>query len=214
MSTGGAAFAESQRSRDKADALRRKAERLERRAVTFEQGRQGELLVSDALRPLIAYGFAYIDDVRWPGTTKSNIDHVLYGPPGMFAIDAKLWTGSITVTDGVLRQNRYRRHVTTDNAEAMAVSLQDQLGPSVGAVRPVVCMAGQPALEAAACGATVVVGLGALVPWLLDQPTIWPASHVEALSDWLPWVLEPAEPGGASTVTVVRTTASQTAGLT
>jgi hypothetical protein len=53
------------------------------------------------VRRLESVGYRVIDDIRWPGTTKANIDHVINGPTGMFVVDAKNWTGKIAVKAGV-----------------------------------------------------------------------------------------------------------------
>jgi hypothetical protein len=208
MSAGAAAHSESQRARDKAEDLRRRADRLEERAAKFEQGHQGELAVAEALRRLVPAGFAVVNDIRWPGTSKANIDHVVFGPPGMFVVDAKNWTGKVVVKDGVLRQNGYHRRPTTEKTMSMALSLQSHLSPSVGTVRPIVCMANQPELDGAWCGSTFVVGLNRLGAWLFAQPALWPATHVDAVAEWLPHVLQPADPRATGRVIVTQSRAA------
>ncbi len=193
MSAGAAAESEAERSLLRAEELRRRAERLEQRAEKFTAGAVGEHLVAQALRRLESVGYRVIDDIRWPGTTKANIDHVIYGPSGMFVIDAKNWTGKIAVKAGVLRQNGYSRVRETDKVAQMTDALQTHLGASVGSLSPVLCLAGQNDVDAARCGRTLVVGLDRLAPWIFRQREIWPASHVEALAAWLPHVVEPAD---------------------
>ena len=56
-----------------------------------------------------SYGFDVFHDVHWPGRQRANIDHVAIGPPGILVVDAKNWSGNVTVRDGVLRQNGYAR---------------------------------------------------------------------------------------------------------
>ena len=85
MSAGAAAQAELERSRARAEEHRRRAEAAEVRARKFEMGLEGELRVSGALKRLEPPGYVVIDDIRWPGTLKGNIDHVVFGPTGMFA---------------------------------------------------------------------------------------------------------------------------------
>ena len=116
MSAGAAAESEAERSMVRAEELRRRADRLEQRAEQFAAGAVGEHLVAQTLRRLELVGYRVIDDLRWPGTTKANIDHVIYGPTGMFVVDAKNWTGTIAVKAGVLRQNGYSRVRETDRS--------------------------------------------------------------------------------------------------
>ena len=142
--SGAAAASEAERARSKAQEYRERAERLERRAEVFDRGQAGELRVAQALDRLLPAGYARLDDVRWPGTTKANIDHVVFGPGGMFVVDAKNWTGQVVVRAGVLRQNGYRRTRETNKVLRMTADLQAHLGASVGAV-PAGAVSGRPA---------------------------------------------------------------------
>jgi hypothetical protein len=195
MTAGSAAQSESQRSRERAEDLRRQAERFDKRADAFEQGRAGELAVSAALARLIPAGYALVDDVRWPGTQKANIDHLVYGPAGMFVVDAKNWTGNVAVKAGVLRQNGYGRTRETDKVAEMTAQLQSALGASVGDLTAILCLVGQPTFPPQRCGRTLVVGTDALAAWIFNRREIWPAQHVAALTAWLPHVLQPAVEG-------------------
>ena len=202
MSAGAAAESEADRAMSKADDLRRRAERLEQRAEKFAAGAVGEQLVAQTLRRLESVGYRVIDDIRWPGTTRANIDHVIYGPTGMFVVDAKNWTGKITVKDGVLRQNGYNRTRETTKVTEMTTALQTHLGVSVGSLTPVLCLAGQNDIDATWCESTLVVGLDRLAPWIFRQREIWPASHVEALAAWLPHVVRPAVASARASIPV------------
>ena len=195
MTAGAAAASESERARSKAQQYRERAERLERRAEVFDRGQAGELRVAQTLDLLLPAGYARLDDVRWPGTTKANIDHVVFGPGGMFVVDAKNWTGDVVVRAGVLRQNGYRRTRETDKVLRMTADLQAHLGASVGQCQPVLCLVGQPTTRPTLAEGVTVVGIGELGRWLFTRPEIWPASHVAALAAWLPHVLTTATDG-------------------
>jgi hypothetical protein len=200
MAAGAAAASESERARRRAQEYRERAERLERRAETFEQGRAGELRVAQTLDLLRPAGYARFDDVHWPGTAKANVDHVVFGPGGLFVVDTKNWTGDVVVRAGVLRQNGYRRSRETDKLLRMTTDLQQHLGPSVGRCQPVLCLVGQPATAPAEAEGVTVVGIGELGRWLFTRPEIWPASHVDALAAWLPHVLTSATDGQSAQV--------------
>jgi hypothetical protein len=192
VSAGAAAQAESERSRARAEEHRRRAEAAEVRARKFEMGLEGELRVSGALKRLEPAGYVVIDDIRWPGTLKGNIDHVVFGPTGMFVVDAKNWTGKVEVRSGVLRQNGYGRTRETDKVASMTADLQAHLGASVGSLRGVICLAGQPDQRPTYCGSTLVVGVDQLSAWIFRQPEVWPATHVAAVANWIPHVIESA----------------------
>lgn len=61
----------------------------------YQLGAWGERRTAKALMPLLKDGWIVIHDIsRW----KSNLDHVLIGPAGIFVLDTKNYNGTITVT--------------------------------------------------------------------------------------------------------------------
>ena len=56
---------------------------------SLRQGRRGELVVGQALERLRADGYDVLHDIPGEG---HNIDHVLIGPGGVFAIETKTWS--------------------------------------------------------------------------------------------------------------------------
>jgi hypothetical protein len=64
----------------------RKIYRLDRERSDYQLGFDGERFVGEALTPLVAQGFEIYHDVPFEGF---NIDHVLVGPPGVFAVETK-----------------------------------------------------------------------------------------------------------------------------
>lgn len=83
--------------------------RAEREKRNWAAGAEGERRVAETLDTLGQYGWTALHDVHWPGRPLANLDHVAIGPGGVVIIDAKNWTGDVTLTEGVLRQNGYRR---------------------------------------------------------------------------------------------------------
>jgi hypothetical protein len=127
-------------ARASAKRLREKAERQARVAAMFERGAEGEEATAAALAALTPDEWTVFHDLRWPGRKFANVDHVVVGPPGVFVIDSKNWTGSISVSDNVLRQNgRAREAAVHGSAEAaLAVSgLSRTVSPLH--VHPVIC---------------------------------------------------------------------------
>jgi hypothetical protein len=73
--------------------------RLYKRFRNLNRGERGELRVAEALDELRAYGYRPVHDIVGKN---SNIDHVLVGPAGVFAIETKFRTGTgvISFRDG------------------------------------------------------------------------------------------------------------------
>lgn len=103
--------------------MRERAERLQRAADQWERGAEGERRTADVLAALPAEQWTVLHDVRWPGRPRANIDHVVVGPTGVFVIDTKHWSGRITIRDGVLRQNGYRRDKAVAGAAEAAAAI-------------------------------------------------------------------------------------------
>lgn len=129
---------------ERARLTREKIQRLERSAAAWEAGAAGEQATGAVLARLDRATWTVWHDVRWPGRPKANIDHVVVGPPGVFVIDSKNWSGQLTIADGVLKQNgRSREAIVAGVAEAgLAVF---ELVPDVP-VHPVMCFVRQESL--------------------------------------------------------------------
>jgi hypothetical protein len=61
---------------------------------TYKLGRQGEITVGHILEGLRPFGYTPIHDVLCKGVNGKyfNIDHVLVGPKGIFAVETKTWS--------------------------------------------------------------------------------------------------------------------------
>jgi hypothetical protein len=114
----------------------------------FERGADGEQATADALAALPKQTWTCFHDVRWPGRKLANVDHVVVGPPGVFVIDSKNWSGSISLQDNVLRQNGRSREkdVAAAAESALAVAaLAPLLRPDL--VKPALCFVRQEELS-------------------------------------------------------------------
>ena len=119
---------------------REKAERLLRSAEMYERGGDGERVVGAILDQLRQEGWEVFHDVRWPGRQRANLDHVVVGPPGVFVIDAKNWSGRIEVRDQTFRRDGRRQDRTVAAAGEAALAVQPLLSPEVGVTtRSVLC---------------------------------------------------------------------------
>jgi hypothetical protein len=125
---------------DLARRQREKAGRLLRSAERWEQGASGERATGEVLDRLQAEGWTVFHDVRWPGRERANIDHVVVGPPGVFVIDSKNWSGRIEVRDGTFRAHGRRQDKTVAAAGEAASAVTALMGPPAAATtRSVLC---------------------------------------------------------------------------
>lgn len=172
--------------------MRERAERLHRAAELWERGAEGERRTAEALAALPAHEWTVFHDVPWPGRARANIDHVAVGPTGVFVIDSKHWSGAVTVRDGVLRQNGYRRDKTVSGA-VEASSAVHSLLPSVRRkdVHPVLCFVRDEPLREL-IGTVVVTSKAALVRDLQVRPLVFLPEERERIA----WELELCLAGG------------------
>lgn len=107
-------------------------------------GAEGEREVAEVLTRMQRYGWTTLHDVRWPGRPQANIDHIAIGPGGIVVIDAKKWSGTVAVRDGVLRQNGYQRGRETEGVAQAAAAVTALLAPEHRtSTRAVLCLASQ-----------------------------------------------------------------------
>jgi hypothetical protein len=125
----------------KAARQRSAAARLTESAERWERGAAGEAAVAAALAELETDGWTVRHDVAWPGRPLANLDHVVIGGGAAYVIDAKNWTGRVSMSDGTLRQNGRDRSKEVQ-AVATAANAVAGLAPDADgqAVRPVLCL--------------------------------------------------------------------------
>jgi hypothetical protein len=156
-------------AREAARRMRAKAERLQRSAERWEQGADGEAATAAVLDALPAGWFAY-HDLRWPGRRLANIDHVVIGPPGVFVIDSKAWTGRVEVREDVLRHNGRARQSAVVGAADAALALAEHLSRvDATRVHPVLCFVRDEELTGWARD-VMVCSTGNLREMLLSRP--------------------------------------------
>ena len=146
MSAGESAGERARRIRSNAEELRRKAEQAEKAAELWSRGESGERQAVGLLASLAVDGYFTLSDRRRPGSD-ANLDCVVVGPSGVVVVDAKNWSGEITVVGSTLRQNGYSRNNQVDG-------LREATGEVVNLLRgvlrgtpipvwPVMCFVGE-----------------------------------------------------------------------
>lgn len=99
------------------------------RANAFERGSDGEREVAEAVAPLSARGWFILHDRLAP--RGGNVDHLLVGPGGVVVLDAKAWSGTLSVSEnGRLQRNGRDAHKAIDSMNAVLAHLRDAM-PSV-----------------------------------------------------------------------------------
>jgi hypothetical protein len=127
-------------------------------AQAWQRGAEGERHVARLLEPLVRQGWGVSHDLRVPGS-KANIDHVVVGPPGVFAIDTKTYRGRLRLShDGLLWHGRTFLLPTLSATRWEADMLQDRIGAPDIAVVPIVAVLGPmvPFGQVTSMGVTVV----------------------------------------------------------
>lgn len=99
-------------------------------ARKYRQGLEGEALVANELKKL-PDGYVVIQDVKLPNT-KTNIDFVVLGANGIFAIEVKSHSGNITYDGKRLLLNGYKSKFNfLSQAHTESVTLTEYLQANV-----------------------------------------------------------------------------------
>jgi hypothetical protein len=95
MTAGDSAREQARQLSEVSEVLRRKSEWASRRSANFATGATGEEALAEAFAPLTAKGWYPLFDRASPNG--GNIDLLAVGPAGVAVIDAKSWSGKVTI---------------------------------------------------------------------------------------------------------------------
>jgi hypothetical protein len=108
-------------------------------ARAWQRGAHGERRTARLLDCLGRDGYVVFHDLAMPDSP-ANVDHLVIGPSGVFAIDSKQWTGGVHQgADGLVWHNHYRLDRTLATVRWQAETLGRLLGILVA---PLVCVHG------------------------------------------------------------------------
>jgi hypothetical protein len=105
------------------------ADRLTRRGRRFDpypwaRGLDGERQVAEILNELQERGFKIREHID---TGFGDVDHVVIGPTGVFAVETKNWSGKVTIQEGTLLRNGHRADDAIRQAARGAIFVKERL---------------------------------------------------------------------------------------
>jgi len=101
-------------------------------------GRTGEMTVASILAPLMSEGYEVLHDLD---IGRGNVDHVVIGPTGIFAIETKAWRGRIDLgPGGRLMCKNFDRDGVRRRAQSTAMTLRGLLGANAPYVTAVIAL--------------------------------------------------------------------------
>jgi hypothetical protein len=109
-------------------------------ADAYGIGARGEEKVGAELEKLPA-SYVVFHDVKMP-RSRENIDHIVFGPTGVFVVETKAVAGSVTVDDGAIFVGRRRSSYVEQvwrQASALQGPLSELLADKGLDVQPIVC---------------------------------------------------------------------------
>ncbi len=154
--------------------------------TAWATGADGEERTAAALEPLIAVGFRILHDRRIP-RSRANIDHLVVGPPGIFVIETKSFSGKLEIRGSDVYVAGRRRTSMLDKVRREVASVETALGPELAAlgirVMPLVCVhrAELPLFRSEADGIPIVSAKG-MVKRLQAAPARLDLAAVERLT--------------------------------
>lgn len=199
MGAGQSADHEAAAARAVAETLARKHEYALRRAATFAAGAEGERIVAARVAELSAQGYVLLHDRLTPDG--GNLDHVLVGPTGVWLVNAKNWSGSVSVDGDVLRQNGRARPKHRERAQLEAQTVAGALaaaGLDDAPVVPVLVFTGAAPSSTTSVQGVVFVAVDDLVGLITGRQEVLRPRGVDqlvaALAESFPPADDPADP--------------------
>ncbi len=131
--------------------------------TAWATGADGEARTATFLEPLRAEGFRILHDRRIPGS-RANIDHIVIGPPGVYVVETKSFSGQLKVRGNEVYVAGRRKTTMIEEAKREALAVQVALAPELEALGigmvPVICVhrASLPWFGADARGIRIVSG--------------------------------------------------------
>jgi hypothetical protein len=146
--------------------------------------------VTDVPLDLLGRTWHRIDEVRWPGQSFADVDHVLVGPAGIFVIDKIPYRASLESELATLQQNGPAKTPFRGLAAA-AHAIGTLLGMVDPRPSPVLLVVGGKEMNIVA-GQIIVLSPSNIVDFLLARPQVYEREEVSLLANRLQSRLAPA----------------------
>jgi hypothetical protein len=158
-------------------------------ARAWQRGAHGERQTARLLDRLGRDGYVVFHDLAMPDSP-ANVDHLVIGPSGVFAIDSKQWTGNVHQgADGLVWHNHYRLDRTLAAVRWQAETLGRLLGIPVA---PLVCVHGAHIQGGGLDAQGVAIVPAPLLRSALGYERVLPEVDVELLAATAWTILRPA----------------------
>ena len=170
MTAGESALQRAEELDDAAENFRRLAAAARREAADYRRAAVSERDLAAVLAPLRDRGWTVLEDRRWPGSRRANVDFVLIGPPGVFVLDAKDWA-EVRIENGVLYRGQAAEDAQVDKLHALLDSLHDAVastGITPSVLTAALVFTGRSL--AVPLGGAWALGERDVVAWLLREP--------------------------------------------
>ncbi|MCL8250605.1 UvrD-helicase domain-containing protein [Aeromicrobium fastidiosum] len=166
-----------------ADALFELRELKMKEARNYLTAALSESSTAALIRPLMDHGWVVLEDRRWPGSKRANIDFILVGPGGIVLLDAKHWAEL-----GLFKGSLFRGQECVDDEVTGYCHLIDVIaetvastGLAVSAISPVWVFTDRDLIEAS--GPLTILGDRNVVQWLLRLPVRLTSEQVLSIAD-------------------------------
>jgi hypothetical protein len=171
VSAGSSAAREARLSSRRASQLFALGRAEVARATRYAAGAAGERRLAAQLVDLSRYGWVILEDRRWPGSERANIDFLAIGPGGILLIDAKNWAEP-RVEGDVLYRGQADATDDFDKLHRACALVQEAVAP-VGlapvSIRPLMAFVGRHAVDLTVRGVRLL-DADRVVPHLLALP--------------------------------------------
>lgn len=204
MVAGASARYEAQRSLLEAGEHERLARAARDQAARYDLASRSEASVGVRLRALETLGWVVLDDRRWAGSKRANVDFLLVGPGGVVVVDVKAWR-ALELRDGSL----FCEDDCRDDEAHKLVGLLDrvhdslsELGVTAAAIRPALVFYGR-RLDAAA-QRVALVGEENVASWVTRLGHRFADDQVRQVADVLATDFPPYDAAATAPVLVPR----------
>lgn len=185
MAAGGSAHARAAEMSAQAIRLERLAREKRQEAANYRKAAASEAGLAGVLAPLRDRGWVVLEDRRWPGSRRANVDFLLVGPPGVLVLDAKHWH-DVRIENGMLYRGQSSEEAQIDKLHRLLDALHATIEDT--GLTPANLQA---ALVFTGCdfriqvGATWMLGESSVVSWLLKQQARLSAVDVQTIASIL-----------------------------